>query len=103
MNTEEMTQREKAVWDRLVTVYDAADDEDRAQVRELVERAKTGNRDTAIINLRPGAAAILFFDYNKQNREWKGSITEEYATTIEMGEFEFTNQGIGFLDSGKSW
>jgi hypothetical protein len=90
----------KETMDKLVEAYEKADDEDRAQVHELVERGKRARRESAVYKLRPGAAAILFFDYNKQNREWRASVSEEYAEQIKLGEFEYHNQGIGFLDTG---
>jgi hypothetical protein len=42
----------------------------RAEVNKLIERAKTGKRDSAVVKLTPGMAAILFVEYNRNNREW---------------------------------
>ena len=92
--------RVKAVMDKLVAAYEAATDEDRTLAQSLVDQAKTGKRESAVVRLRPGTAAILFFDFNKQNRSWRSAVTEEYADEIARGEWEFTNQGIGFLNSG---
>jgi hypothetical protein len=90
----------KAVLEKLVTVYDSATDEDRKQAQDLVDKAKLGVRSSEVITLSPGTAAILFFDHNKQNREWQSSATEDYARQIDSDEWEFHNQGIGFLVSG---
>jgi hypothetical protein len=90
----------KAIYERLIAAYEAANDEDRAQVADLVERAKNGKRASMIFKIRPGAAAILFFDHNRQNREWRPLVSEDYREQIERDEFEFNNQGIGFLVNG---
>ena len=37
---------------------------------DLVERAKTGKRDSTVVKFTPEMAAILFFEQNHQNREW---------------------------------
>lgn len=100
METEKQPTREEVISNQLVAVYESANDEDKAQALALVERAKTGKRESAVVALRPGAAAILFHDYNKQNRSWRYTVTEEYLSQMVADEWEFTNQGIGFLDSG---
>lgn len=56
--------------------------------------------NSAVMTVTAGMAAILFFDFNKQNREWNYTSTLEYLRQIEAGQWEFTNQGIGFLQSG---
>ncbi|HEY2242599.1 MAG TPA: hypothetical protein VGH47_00060 [Xanthobacteraceae bacterium] len=98
--TAEKKTREQAVLEKLTAVYSSATPEDRALVAGLVERAKRKVRESAVVRLTPGAAAILFFDHNKQNRTWRYAVTEEYADIIVRDEWEFTNQGIGFLDDG---
>ena len=45
-------------------------------------------------------AAILFVEHNRNNREWSPTKTAEYAEQITSGEWEFTHQGLGFLESG---
>jgi len=102
MASEKKPSREEVVSAKLVAIYEAATEEDKAFVRDLVERAKSGQRESFVVALTPGAAAILFHDYNKQNREWRAAVTEEYAEQIAQGEWEFTNQGIGFLNSGNA-
>jgi hypothetical protein len=90
----------KTVLEKLVTAYESADDGSHAQVRDLVAKAKSGVRSSEVVKLLSGTAAILFFDYNKQNREWQPASTLEYAQDIADGDWEFHNQGIGFLESG---
>jgi hypothetical protein len=81
----------KAVMERLAAAYAAATTEDRAEVNKLVERAKTGKRDSTVVKLTPGMAAILFVEHNRNNREWSPTKTAEYAEQITNGEWEFTH------------
>jgi hypothetical protein len=90
----------KSMMEKLTAAYTAATESDRAEVKKLVERAKTGKRDSMVSGLTSGMAAILFFENNKQNREWSPSKTAEYAEQIANDEWEYTHQGIGFLESG---
>ena len=90
----------KAIIEKLTAAYTAATETDRAEVNKLIERAKTGKRDSAVVKLTPGMAAILFVEYNRNNREWSPTKTAEYGEQITSGEWEFTHQGLGFLESG---
>ena len=90
----------KAMMEKLTAAYNAATEADRAEVNKLIERAKSGKRDSTVVEFTPGMAAILFFEDNRQNREWSPSKTAEYAQQIANGEWEFTHQGVGFLESG---
>jgi len=100
MENNDMPKAKQDCLDKIVAVYEAATSEDKALIKHLVEKAKGGGRSAEVINLTPGAAAILFMDHNKQNREWRHSVSEAYAEEIKHGLWEFTNQGIGFLSSG---
>ena len=66
----------KAIIERLTAAYNAATETDRVEVNKLIERAKTGKRDSP-------------------------TKTVEYAEQITNGEWEYTHQGLGFLDSGE--
>src|SRR5262245_15761663 len=90
----------KAIIEKLTAAYNAATETDRVEVNKLIERAKSGKRDSTVVNLTPGMGAILFVEQNRQNREWSPAKTAEYAEQIINGEWEFTHQGIGFLESG---
>jgi hypothetical protein len=90
----------KGIIERLTAAYHAGTDADRTEVKKLVERAKSGKRDSAVVTFTSGMAAILFFEQNRQNREWSPSKTAEYAHQIADGEWEWTHQGVGFLESG---
>jgi len=92
--------KEKAAWEKLVDVYKNASADDRKAAAALVERAKNGKRDAAVTTITPGTAAVLFFDYNKQNRGWSYSDSESYASQITGNYWHFTGQGISFLISG---
>jgi hypothetical protein len=98
--SQKLSPKEKAAWDKLVAAYEAASEDDRNEAASLANRAKTGKRESIIYNLRPGVAAALFFDFNKQNREWGYISSEAYAKQISSDDWHFTNQGIGFLVSG---
>ena len=91
----------KAIIERLTAAYNAATETDRVEVNKLVERAKTGKRDSFVVKLTPGMGAILFVEHNHNNREWSPTKTVEYAEQITNGEWEYTHQGLGFLDSGE--
>lgn len=67
---------------------------------KLKQSAVDAGPGTLLITFTPGMAALLFFDHNKQNRRWTFSVSERYAKQIGAGEWEFTNQGIGFLKTG---
>ena len=90
----------KAIIEKLTAAYTAATETDRAEVNKLIERAKTGKRDSTVVKLTPGMAAILFVEHNRNNREWSPTKTAEYAEQITSDEWEFTHQGLGFLESG---
>lgn len=90
----------EAIEKKLVAAFEAATDDDRAKAAALVKRATGSKRDVALVTITPGMAAVLFFDHNKQNREWKAQVSAEYAQDAIAGEWEFTNQGIGFLVTG---
>ena len=92
--------KEKAAWEKLIAAYKATSADDRKAATALVERAKIGKRDAAIVTLNPGTAAVLFFDYNKQNRGWSYADSESYASQITGNDWHFTGQGISFLTSG---
>lgn len=91
--------RQQAI-DEITRIADGATAEDRALVDSLQDRAKLNKRDSAVVKLTPGAAALLFIEHNEQNREWKHQVSEGYAEEIKTGNWEFTNQGIGFLPTG---
>src|SRR5262245_53193961 len=76
----------KAVMDRLAAAYAGATEADRAEVNKLIERAKSGKRDSAVVKWTPGMAAVVFFEHNKQNREWSATKTGEYAEQIGNNE-----------------
>jgi hypothetical protein len=86
--------------DKIIVVYDAATEEDKQKVNVLVERAKAAKQDCAKIDMTPGMAALLFIDHNKQNREWKYKVSEEYAEDMKTGKWEWNNATIGMLNSG---
>jgi hypothetical protein len=86
--------------DRIVEIYQSAAESDKASVAELVRRATSSKRDAQVLSITPVMAAILFIDYNKQNREWNYNSTLGYLRQIEAGEWEYTCQGIGFLVGG---
>src|SRR5262245_46474037 len=90
----------KVIMEKLNVAYTTATSTDRTEVEKLVDYAKLGKRDSRVVNMTPGMAAILFIERNKQNREWLPSKTAEYADQITESEWEYTHQGIGFLDSG---
>jgi len=90
----------KAIIEKLTAAYAAATQTDRVEVNKLIERAETGKRDSTVVKLTPGMAAILFVERNRNNREWSPTKTAEYAEQITSGEWEFTHQGLGFLESG---
>ena len=94
---EALNKVEKLVLDKIVAVYEAATDDDKSKAAALIARAKDSARASDIVMITPGMAAIVFIDHNKQNREWLPAVSEEYAREISGGEWEFTNQGIGFL------
>jgi hypothetical protein len=54
--------KEKAAWEKLIAAYKATSADDRKAATALVERAKIGKRDAAVVTLNPGTAAVLFFD-----------------------------------------
>lgn len=87
----------KAVMERLAAAYAAATEADRVEVNKLIERAKAGRRDSTVVKLTPGMAAILFVEHNRNNREWSPTKTAEYAEQITSGEWEFTHQGLRLL------
>src|SRR6516162_1092983 len=76
----------KAMMEKLTAAYNAATEADRAEVNKLIERAKSGKRDSTVVEFTPGMAAILFFEDNRQNREWSPSKTDEYAQQIRSEE-----------------
>jgi hypothetical protein len=90
----------RAMMDKLTAAHNAATEGDRAEVKKLIERAKSGKRDSTVVKWTPGMAAVVFFEHNKQNREWSATKTGEYAEQIGNNEWEFTHQGVGFLESG---
>jgi hypothetical protein len=90
----------KAIIEKLTAAYTAATETDRVEVNKLIERAETGKRDSTVVKLTPGMAGILFVERNRNNREWSPTKTAEYAEQITSGEWEFTHQGLGFLESG---
>ena len=83
--------------ERLAAAYAAATEADRVEVNKLIERAKAGKRDSTVVKLTPGMAAILFVEHNRNNREWSPTKTAEYAEQITSGEWEFTHQGLRLL------
>lgn len=97
---EKQSPKEKAAWEKLVAAYEAASEEDRKEATSLAERAKTGTKEAVVYLLKPGVAAVLFFDFNKQNREWSYSSSEGYAKQMSGIDWHFTGQGISFLISG---
>jgi len=84
----------KALMSTLVAVYEEATPQDRALAAEIVACAKIGQKDAEVKTLTPGAAAILFFDHNKQNREWTTSTSADYCAQIVANEWEFIGDGI---------
>lgn len=88
----------EAALNKIRTAYAAATAEDKALVKSLLEKADKPGAE--MIDLPPGAAAILFLDHNQQNREWKHQVSEAYAEEINDGKWEFTNQGLGLLVTG---
>ena len=91
---------EELIMTKLVAIHEAANEDDRSEVAHLIKRATGSKRDSGIVTMTPGMAALIFFDHNKQNREWSVNSTLDYLRQIEAGEWEFTCQGIGFLTSG---
>jgi hypothetical protein len=59
----------KAIIEKLTAAYTAATETDRVEVNKLIERAETGKRDSTVVKLTPGMAAILFVERNRNNRE----------------------------------
>ena len=89
-----------AAEEKLLAVYGSATEQDRTAVTNLKKQAVGAAPGTQLVSFTPGMAALLFFDHNKQNRRWTHSLSEKYAKQITAGEWEFTNQGIGFLTTG---
>ena len=85
---------------KLLQAYEAATEADKAKANALVARATGSKPDSAVDTITPGVAAVLFYDHNKQNREWTYTSTASYLEQIVKQEWEFTNQGIGFLVTG---
>lgn len=83
-----------------MAVYTAATESDKLAVTALKKDAVGAAPGVKLLDITPGMAALLFFDHNKQNRKWEFSLTEKYGRQITNGEWQFTNQGIGFLTTG---
>jgi predicted metal-dependent hydrolase len=90
----------KEVEDKILAVHDAATAEDKAAVAELIKRAQGATKDVAKVTVTPGMAAILFWEHNKQNRAWSYAAALKNAKEIIEGEWQWHNQGFGFLTSG---
>lgn len=90
----------KAVEDKILAVYTAASDADKAAVAELIKKAGEAGKDVSKETITPGMAAILFMDHNKQNREWSFAAALKNAKEITDGEWKWHNQGFGFLTTG---
>jgi hypothetical protein len=86
--------------DKIIAVYEAATASDKQNVGTLVGRAKEAKQDCAKVEMTPGMAALLFMDHNKQNREWKYKVSEEYAEDMKTGKWAWNNATIGMLNSG---
>jgi hypothetical protein len=85
---------------RLVDIYEATTEEDRAKVAELVRRAKGSPQACELTTITPGMGAILFYDFNKQNREWDPLHSEEYCDEIRNKKWGFASQSVGFFTTG---
>jgi hypothetical protein len=90
----------KAIEDKIRAAYQAATDTDRGAVANLIKRATGAGRGSDTVTFTPGMAAIIFLDHNKQNREWSAVAATKNAEQMANGEWEWHNQGIGFLTSG---
>ena len=96
---EEAVPEREAAWEKLVAVYkDASADDRKTAAAALVERAKNGKRDAAVVTITPGTAAVLFFDYNKQNRGWSYSYFGELCQPDNGQRLAFHRTGNLFLD-----
>jgi hypothetical protein len=85
---------------RLTLVYEAATPEDREQVNSLIRRAVGAARLVDVLTFTPGMAALLFHDHNSQNRKWIYATTLDYERQMRSGDWEFTNNAIGFNATG---
>jgi hypothetical protein len=94
------TKKQAEMEDKIRAVARSATPEDRAAAQELVRKALGASPSAEVLTITPGTAAILYLEHNKQNREWQPSASEEFSREIANRHWHFTNQGIGFLDSG---
>jgi hypothetical protein len=91
---------EKETNARLTAAYEAATTDDKARVHDLVRRAVGASYSTATVEFTPGTAAILFHDHNTQNRKWQYTWSLELERRMREGEWDLTNNAIGFSDGG---
>jgi len=97
------TQRQKRAEDilaRILARAESATDADRALVKRLIDRANTGERGVELVKMTPAAAAIIFLEFNRQNRHWNETISEGYSAQMANGQWTFHGQGCAFLISG---
>jgi hypothetical protein len=87
---------ERVTSDRLTAAYEAATDAERDKVQALIRRALGAPPSTEIIEFTPAMAAILFHDFNTQNRKWAYTTTLEYERQMRAGRWWFTNNALGF-------
>jgi hypothetical protein len=86
---------------RLTAAYEAATDEDRQRVNDLVRRAVGAPPGADLATITPGMAAILFHDHNHQNRDWQYAKSLEYEAQLQSNNWDFTNATLGFADNGQ--
>ena len=85
---------------RLTLAHEVATPEDREQVNILIRRAVGATPSMDVMTFTPGMAALLFHDHNNQNRKWVYATTLDYERQMRSGDWEFTNNAIGFNATG---
>lgn len=85
--------------EKIAAVAATATEEEKQRVADILARARTGGKESAVYTLTPAMSALLFLGHNAHNRDWRAEGAKsclEYARRMTSGQWKWNNASIGF-------
>src|SRR5262245_11846960 len=82
---------------KVLDLVNRATKEDKAAAKAIVN----GKNAVSVETITPVVAALLFFEFNKHNRDFSLKKAQDYAHQMDLGYWRLIHQGLAFYKDGK--